>query len=301
MNRRDFLSRASTAAVGFSVIKWHPLKNLNSLVDNIGVQLYTLRDVLPKDPTGTLQAIKEAGYKQVELSDVTLLPKLQAALKNVNLAVNSSHFPTPYITGNWAPLEAFGVKAPEKKDFEHIVELAASHDLRYLVFPYLFPQDRGGLDFYKSLAEKLNKAGEQAKAAGVGLCYHNHAFEFQPMEDTSPFQILIEELEPDLVNFELDIFWVSVAGLDPAGFIRKHKSRIKMLHLKDKKKGMPKVYNESITEDSFQPVGAGSINFAKVLKAAEEAKVEYGFVEQDQSSDPLADIRKSIQYLKKIG
>lgn len=301
MKRRNFLSKATTAALGFSMIKWGPIKSMNSLVENIGIQLYTLRNVLPEDPTGTLQAIKEAGFKQVELSDATLLPKLQPALKSLDLAVNSSHFPAPFITGNWAPLEAFGVKAPKRKDFEYLVELAAGHDLQYLVFPYLFPQDRGGLDFYKSLAEKLNNAGEQAKAAGVALCYHNHAFEFQPMENTSPFQVLMEQLVPDLVNFELDLFWVSVAGLDPSSFINEHKERIKMLHLKDKKKGTKQAYQESaIAKDSFQPMGAGALNFKEILKSASEAGVVHAFVEQDESPNPLVDIKKSVQYLKKL-
>lgn len=301
MKRRDFLSSATTAAIGFSMIEWYPLKSMNSLIDNVGVQLYTLRNVLPDDPTGTLQAIKEAGFKQVELSDATLLPKLQPALQSLELAVNSSHFPAPFLTGNWAPLEAFGIKPPEKKEFGHLVELAVEHKLQYLVFPYLFPQDRGGLDFYKSLAEKLNKAGEEAKASGIALGYHNHAFEFQPMEDTSPFQVLIEELEPGLVDFELDLFWVSVAGLDPSSFIKEHKERIKLLHLKDKKKGTKQAYQESrIAKDSFQPVGAGILDFKEILKAASAAGVVHAFVEQDESPDPLADIKKSIQYLKQL-
>lgn len=301
INRRGFLLKTTTAAIGFSVLSFYPEKSQSPLVENIGLQLYTLRNELSADPMGTLQAIQEAGYKQVELMDVNLLSRLYPVLQSMNLSVNSSHFSSPYITGNWSPIEAFGAKTPEKKNFEYVVEMAVEHDVQYLVFPYLFPQDRGGLDFYKSLAEKLNKAGEQCKAAGINLCYHNHAFEFQPMEDSSPFQVLYQELEPDLVNFEIDVFWVSVAGFDLTSFIREHKGRIKMLHLKDKKKGTQQAYSETgLPPGSFQPVGSGVLNFKEILQAASEAKVVYAFVEQDESPDPIADIKQSIQYLKKL-
>ncbi len=300
-NRRDFLRQSGMAALCLSVLPSFSFKTKEGFLDEIGLQLYTVRDVLASDPMGTLEAIQKAGYQQVEMMDTGLLGKLGPVLKSMNLPVYSSHFSSPYITGNWEPMTAFGASVPEKKDFETVVELAAKHQLRFLVFPFLFPQDRGGLDAYKQLSEKLNRAGETCKSAGIELCYHNHSFEFQPMEKSSPFQVLTEELDPSLVNFELDVFWVSVAGMDPASFIRGHQDRIRMLHLKDKKRDTPQTYKAvSMPEDSFQPLGSGVLDFQGILDAALDAQVVYGFVEQDMASDPLASMKKSIQYLKKL-
>ncbi len=302
MNRRQFMASSTAAVAGMGLFKSSNASSLmalskSALLNNLGIQLYTLRDAIVKDPMGTLKAVKDDGYKQVELADINHMAQLQPALKDLKLAVNSSHFPNAYLTGDWAVYESMGAKVPEKKDFPHVIELATKYNLKYVVYPYIFPQERGGLDVYKKLVENLNKAGEQCKKAGISLCYHHHAFEFQPMDGTSPIQILMQQSDPDLLGFETDVFWLSVAGVDPAAFIKQHAGRIKMVHLKDKKKGTSKVYNESIPEDSFQPVGSGSIDFAAILEAADEAKVTYAFVEQDQSSNPMADIKKSIQYL----
>ncbi len=302
LNRRHFLQQAGAAAVGLPMLRFAAYRPTSALTENLGLQLYTVREQLQSDPMGTLTAIKEAGYRQVELMDASLLPKLFPVLQSMELAVNSTHVLGPYFTGNWKPMAAFGVEPPPKDTtFDTMLELAVKYKLRYLVFPFLFPEERGGLDDYKKLSEKLNEAGEKCQAAGISLCYHNHSFEFQPMDGSSPFKVLYQELDPKLVNFEIDVFWVSVAGLDPVAFIREHQARIKLLHLKDKKKGAPQTYRAmSMPHDSFQPVGAGVLDFKAILKAADEAGVAYSFVEQDQSANPLESIRQSIAYLKKL-
>lgn len=301
MKRRSFLHKAGAAALGMSMMRYNALHK-NPLVENIGLQLYTLRDELQLDPMKTLEVIREAGYKQLELMDTALLSRIHPVLQEMGVAVNSTHFLSPYLTGNWEPLAAFGLKSPPKThSFDTVLEEVAERNIRFLVFPFLFPEERGGLDEYKRLSEKLNEAGEKCKAAGVSLCYHNHSFEFQPMEESSPFDVLYQETDPDLLNFELDVFWVSVAGFDPASFIREHKSRIKLLHLKDKKEGTPQTYKAiSMPKDSFMPVGAGVLDFKEILSAASEAQVAHAFVEQDESADPVAGIRQSIRYLKQM-
>ncbi len=134
------------------------------------------------------------------------------------------------------PLVATGGRQPSAVyTFKRAVEQAAEYGLTDLVFPYVYPEDRGGIDVYKRLAEKLNQAGEVCQQAGIQLSYHPHAFEFQSMEDTSPFQLLMEGTDAALMHLEVNVFWVSVAGLDPAQFIREHGERVRMLHLTDKK------------------------------------------------------------------
>ena len=299
LSRRRFVQTTAAAAAGMSLPGFsrelsHPL------VDNLGLQLYTVREPLVAQPQQTIEAIRTAGYRQVELFDTQLLPKLHPVFNGLGIAINSSHFLPPLITGNWNPLVSTGVKPPPADyTFERVVEQAAQYGLTDLVFPYLFPEDRGGIDIYKKLAEQLSKAGEICQRSSIQLSYHNHAFEFQAMEDTSPFQLLMEGTDAALVTLEVDVFWVSVAGMDPAKFIRDHAGRVRMLHLKDKKEGLSTTFlDSSLPPDAFRPVGSGVLNFPEILRAAEAVGVEYAFVEQDHSPDPLAAIEQSSTYLK---
>lgn len=299
LSRRRFMQATAVATVGvslpgFSRERKHPL------IDSLGLQLYTVRDPLVAHPQQTIEAIRAAGYRQIELFDTQLLPKLHAVFKGLGITINSSHFLPPLITGNWNPLVSVGVKQPPADyTFERAVEQAAQYGLTDLVFPYLFPEDRGGIGVYKKLAEKLNRAGKVCQQAGIQLSYHNHAFEFQAMENTSPFQLLMEGTDAALMTFEVDVFWVSVAGIDPAAFIREHAGRVRMLHLKDKKEGIPTSFlDSSLPSDAFQPVGSGVLDFAEILRAAEAVGVKHCFVEQDQSPDPLVAIQQSSAYLK---
>lgn len=299
--RRDFLKQAGllTAVAAFPAIS---LPEASDFIDQLGLQLYTVRDVLAEKPQETLEAIRNAGYKQVELYDSQLLPRLQPVLKSLGIGVNSTHFLSPLLTGNWQAVTAFGA-APPPADYtlQKAIDQAAEYGLSYFIFPFLYPQERGGLDDYKALAEKLNATGETCRQAGLQLGYHNHSFEFQPMDGASPMEVLLSETDPELLCLELDIFWVSVAGLDPAAYIRQHANRIQLLHLKDKKKDTPPTYRAfTLPPESFQPVGSGVIDVAKVLEAAQESGVKYVFVEQDVSSDPLADIQKSSKYLQNL-
>ncbi len=261
LSRRQFVQATAAAAAGMSLTGFsHPRNHQHPLIDNLGLQLYTVRDALAAQPQQTIEAIQAAGYRQVELFDTQLLPKLHPVFKGLGIAINSSHVLPPLITGNWNPLVSMGVKQPPADyTFERAVEQAAEYGLTDLVFPYLFPPDRGGIDVYEALAEKLNRAGEVCQRSGIQLSYHNHAFEFQTMEDTSPFQLLWKGTDAALVTFEVDVFWVSVAGLDPTEFIRDHAARVRMLHLKDKKDGLSTSFLDStLPPDAFQPVGSGS-------------------------------------------
>jgi sugar phosphate isomerase/epimerase len=153
----------------------------------------------------------------------------------------------------------------------------------------------------KALAGKLNKAGEKARAAGLKFCYHNHAFEFEPMDGSMPAHAMFHALDPELVDLELDIFWLSVAGQDPVEMLRQMAGRAPLVHLKDKASGTETRYNESVPRTTFKEVGNGVIDWVKVLQAADTAGVKHFFVEQDQTpGDPVESLRQSFAYLKKL-
>jgi len=153
----------------------------------------------------------------------------------------------------------------------------------------------------KALAEKLNKAGEKCRAAGLSLCYHNHAFEFEPMDGTTRFQVLLDTLDKKLVGLELDVFWVSVAGRDPVEILKQTSGRVHLLHLKDKAQGTPVMYKESVPASTFKEVGHGTLDWPAILRAAESAGVQHYFVEQDQTpGDPVESLRQSYDYISKL-
>ncbi len=279
--RRQFLQAGSAAAV---LSLTASAKQLRAA----GVQLYTVRSILPKQPAETLKAIEEIGYREVEATFDNLdriWPALQAtALKPVSIHLNEAT-----------------IMRGKDDDIARAVDKVKQHGFQYAVFPYLQPADRGGLDKIRALAEKLNKAGERCRAAGITFCYHNHAFEFEPMEGTTPFQVLVDSLDKKLVGLEVDVFWVSIAGHDPVELLKKVSGRVHLVHLKDKAQGTPVMYKESVAAGAFKEVGHGVIDWPEVLRAAESAGAEHFFVEQDQTpGDPVESLRQSFGYISKL-
>jgi sugar phosphate isomerase/epimerase len=254
---------------------------------NLGVQLYTVRGVIKKNPSATLQAIQEIGYTEVEAT-YDNLDQIWSALKQTKLKPISIHLDEKIFMegGNHLDTALSDVK---QRGFE------------YAVLPYIPTSERGGADVFKHLASTLNKAGERAKAQGLTLCYHNHAFEFQPMNGTTGLEILMSETQKGLVYLEMDIFWVTVAGHDPVALLKKYAGRVRLLHLKDRARGGETQYNENVPKDAFKEAGNGSIDIPAVLRAADAAGVKHYFVEQDETpGDPIASLRQSYKYLSSL-
>ena len=280
-SRREFLQATSLAAALSA-------SGRAAKLETLGVQLYTVRSVLPKKPRETLDAIRAIGYREVEATYGgldALWPVLQASgLKPVSIHLDS----TSVTKGN-----------PD--DLVPIFDKLKHLGFTYAVFPYLPPPERGGIDVIRAIAGKLNRAGEKCRAAGMTFCYHNHAFEFATEKDTTLFQVMLDHTDPKLVAFELDLFWVSVAGLDPAAMIEKLAGRVPLVHLKDKAEGTAVMYTEAVRPATFKEVGSGVMDWPKILRAAAAAKVEHYFVEQDQTpGDPVESLRKSYEYLAKL-
>jgi sugar phosphate isomerase/epimerase len=290
MNRRSFIraTAVTSMALGQSG-RLFALEAENSYRKNIGIQLYTLRTEIAKDPVGTLKQVAAAGFKQVELYGFPKADSMIAAARDAGLAIHSSHF-------EWDAV--VNPKDAAMSDFSRILDKAKETGLTDLVIPFLLEPNRKTLDDYKKVAENSNKAAAMSKAAGIQLSYHNHNFEFEPKEGgKSGYDIFIEEFSPDM-HFEIDVFWVKAAGLDPAALIKKLTGRVSQLHLKDLKEGIAlPSYQTSLPADAFQELGDGIIPMEPIIVAAKAAGVRHCHVEQDQSPDALASIRKSIAYL----
>ncbi|MBI3208871.1 MAG: TIM barrel protein [Candidatus Solibacter usitatus] len=278
MQRRQFLSAAAVSAAMTASAR---------TLSTVGAQLYTVRSVLPEKPLETLQAIEEIGFKEVEVVGGSL-PAIWPHLQQTKLKAVSVHLDTGLF-----------LRTPEK--LPAAIEDAAKRGFRFAVCPYIAPQDRGGVEVIKRLADSLNKAGEKCNAAGLTLAYHNHAFEFEPAGSGTLLDVLMQNADAKLVQLELDIMWVKVAGVEPVSVIEKYGKRVALMHLKNVKAGIPSRYNEGIPRDGFAELDKGVIDMAPVLAAAAKAGVKHYFIEQDQTpGNPLDSLRQSFAHISKL-
>jgi len=281
ISRREFVQVSSTT---FALSMTAAARQLKT----VGVQLYTVRKVLPRKSTETLRAIEAIGYREVEATYASLdqiWPALQATkLKPVSIHIDSNLI----------------LKATSD-DLRQAIDQVKQHGFAYAVFPYLPPSERAGLDQMRAFADKLNHAAELCHSVGLRFCYHNHAFEFEPMDGATRLQVLIDNTDKKLVGFELDVFWVSVAGQDPTELLHKLSGRVPLIHLKDKASGTQVMYKESVPRTAFKEVGNGVLDWTNILRAAQSAGVSHYFVEQDETpGDPVDSLRQSFTYLSKL-
>jgi sugar phosphate isomerase/epimerase len=267
-----------------------------------GVQLYTVRDIVLKRPLETLQAIADMGYHEVEMLRDQVIP-LAPYLKRVGLQPVSMHFETPLLTENWKAWKDADMPPIEPRvTFNEAVAVARDHGFKYIVFNYLAPEERLGLDFYGALSDKLNAAAQTCRLAGLRFCYHNHDFEFEPKPSRKAMDILLERLDKNLIGLEVDTFWVSMAGVDAAAFLRQNIGRVELVHLKDRAPGTPVHYDiATVPNNTFRELGSGDLPLREILSAASQAGAKHYFVEQDFSSDPIRSLRQSYTHLRKLG
>jgi sugar phosphate isomerase/epimerase len=279
MNRRQLLASLAAGSLSLQAKK----------LKKIGCQLYTLRSVIDAQPKVIFDQLQGAGYDEVEAVRANL-PKIWDALKASKLKPISLHIDTRLFTVEQDKLGA-------------ALDDAKVKGFKYVVCPYIAPADRGGVEVIKKLADTLNKAGAQCKAAGTQLCYHNHAFEFEPVAGGKGnlLDVLMESTDPALVGLEFDIMWAAVGGVDPIEVLTKYKGRVPLMHVKDLGPNITVRYNEKVPKEAFKEAGAGILELPKILKAGNEAGTKHFFVEQDQTpGDPMASLKQSIAYLKKL-
>lgn len=278
-DRREFIG-AAAGAVGAACMPpllpslRPPLQTADQLGD-IGVQLYTVRTLLEKDFDGTLAQIAKIGYKEVEFAGYydRKPDALRKQLDTLGLAAPSAHVGLDALGDNWSRT---------LDDAESL-----GHD--YLVVAWLDEKDRSTLDALRSTIEKFNRAGEEATKRGIGFAYHNHDFEFTPIDDRMPYDVLLAECDPDNVLFEMDLFWITKGGQDPARYFDQYPGRFPMVHVKDMGAG------QQMTD-----VGAGRIDWARIFSKHEDAGIQHYFVEHDEPADPMASISTSYRYLRAL-
>jgi sugar phosphate isomerase/epimerase len=241
--------------------------------DQISLQLYTVRDEISRDMPGTLRKISEIGYPAVEFAGYgNLTPQgLKNILDDLDLRTSGVH----------VPLDSW------ERNPETVIADMQALDCYHAVLPSAPPERRGDEASVARLAEDLNRWGELCRREGVGFSYHNHDFEFASLGRTTMWDVLVRETVPDLVELELDLYWIKYAGTDPESVLRDVGNRVSLVHLKD-----------MAPDDSLSdlPVGEGTMPWNELLETA-AAGVEWYIAEQDNPRDALEDVRSSLRYL----
>lgn len=271
MHRKDFIKLSSLGFLGLYSCGISPFKKRQN---TLAIQLYTVRDAMSTDPEKTLERLAAMGFTGLEIYayNSTFFGKtpqeFQRILKNTGLRVISSH----HITGNFNKGQGTLLYNWEKS-----VEDLHFIGSEYMVCSYLFPEERT-LENYKKLPELLENSGKVTKEAGIQFAYHNHDFEFEKFDDNrNVYDFILENSSPELVKMELDLYWISKAGIDPLMYFEKYPGRFPLWHVKDMKAG---------TKD-FTEIGNGTIDFERIFKAGKQAGLQYWFLEQDSSDKDI--------------
>ncbi|MDE2653804.1 MAG: sugar phosphate isomerase/epimerase [Gemmatimonadetes bacterium] len=280
MDRKDFLRVAGLGVLAGCARGDAPAAGdggragLEPPLDVIGVQLYTVRALMSEDVAGTLDAVAAIGYREVEFAGYFghSPNEVRQWLDAAGLTSPATHVGIPELTGT-------GLEAS--------METAHTLGQRWLVLPSL-PGDMQTADGYREAAEILNTAGAAAGEADLRIGYHNHAFEFDTVgeDGETGYDLLLQHLDPSLVDLEIDFHWTAAGGVDSAALLRDNPGRFPLCHLKDMS-----------TDGRMADVGAGVIDWAAIFALSETAGLRHYFVEHDQPADPLASIEASYRYL----
>jgi sugar phosphate isomerase/epimerase len=289
MNRRTFLKTTGTVSAATllsSRLGWAA----GHKIDKVGVQLYTVRDLMQKDFEGTIAKVAQIGYKEVEFAGY-----FGRTGKQVRAVIDKNGLKAPSTHVQYDELDA---------KFPSVIETSKEIGLDYIICPWI-PEDlRKSPDIWKQASEKFNKCGEQTKKAGMQFGYHNHWFEFLPVDGKLPYDQLLADCDPNLVKMELDLCWITVAGADPLAYFNKYPGRFPLVHVKDIKKIPPvsesggQNFGDSLKD--MTAVGNGIIDWKKIFAQSDKAGIKHYIVEHDKPEDSIQSITESYQYLSKL-
>src|SRR5579862_435633 len=290
MNRRTFLETATTvtaATLLTSRLGWAAGEHK---IDKVGVQLYTVRDQMKADFDGTIAKVAQIGYKEIEFAGYfgRSGQQVRAALDKNGLTGVSTH-----------------VQYDELDEkFPSVIETSKAIGLEYIICPWIPVELRKSPDIWKQASSKFNKCGEQSKKAGLQFGYHNHWFEFLPVNGKLPYDELLADCDADLVKMEMDLCWITAAGSDPIKYFEKYPGRFPLVHVKDIKKKPPvseaggQDFGDSMKD--MTSVGNGIIDWKKIFAYSQKAGIKHYIVEHDKLENPFESITQSYQYLEKL-
>ena len=277
-DRRKFLQN-SLSFVTFSLINSHSSLNAASLMDsnlsNIGIQLYTVRDLMAENLPLTIQRIADIGYKEVEFAGYfgKTAKEIKTILSDNGLKSPSTHIEMDAIYNN-----------PNKA-----IDTALEVGHEYIVMAWLSDSERQNIDQYREYVDIYNLFGEKCNQNGLKFAYHNHDFEFNTLDGEVPMDLLLDKTDPNNVLFELDMYWVNKAKKDPKFYINRYPGRFPLWHIKD-------MASNSMMAD----VGDGVINFSEIFSLSNISGLKHYFVERDDPSDSILSAERSYNAMLKL-
>ncbi len=284
---RQYSRREALGALGLLALTCHPLLSVAATKRrgprrSMALQLYTLREPARKDLADTLKKVREMGWKYVQWSGMPNLPaeKIRAALETAGLKAMAAH----------TAVEPF------EKDFEASVKFWKTVGVKYVGPGGMMDDCKASLADWLKGAARLDQLGAKLRAVGLGLSYHNHAWEFEkfPGDNRCKLDILMESTKPKNLKAELDVAWVYVGGADPAAYIRKCKGRCPVIHAKDV------VRASNGKKQQFKPLGQGELNWPEIFAAGDEAGIQWYVYEQDSGEgSPFDYTQASYEFLAK--
>lgn len=291
LNRKKFINIAGVTAAGIVFPSLAGKLFASNLFDNkkkiksFGLQLYGVRNLLDTNPGSVLKQVAAMGYRQVEA--------FEHAKLGLYLGMGNTGFKT-FLNDTGLKLPSVHVNV--YKDFEKKVEEAAAIGVKFFIYNWEGPGKT--LDDYKRMADEFNTKGEFCKQHGLCFTFHNHDFTFTKMDGVLPQEWLLEHTDKNLVDFQVDLYWVIAAGQDPVAHINKYPDRYKLCHFKDRSAGATEREGKAICE-----LGTGTINFADILNKTRHSSIKYYIVDQDTCNDridPLQCLRVDAEYMKKL-
>ncbi len=296
MNRRDFTKTSAMAALSAAFLpNFEKLSAFAPDNRHIGVQLWSVKDDMEADASQTIIEISKMGYTDIE---TFLMPggekgkifgmnakEFKTLLKNLEIKSPSGHYPLPF--------KNQGEKDPLNDEAKRLVDFAALLGQKYVVLPYVMPNDRSPENFAK-VALTLNKASEYAKTVNESMtvCYHNHDFEFlTKVGDQTAYEFLLTNTAPE-VMFEMDVYWVNKAKANCIDLFKKYPGRFPLLHMKDM---------ADTTERETIEIGEGLIDFEAIIKEKRTSGAKYYFVELEHYQDtPMKGIKTCYKAMDKL-
>jgi sugar phosphate isomerase/epimerase len=289
IDRRSFLGNLAIGLAAAPAVAFAAASPQQRRLNRIGMQLYTVRDAMAKDVDGTLARVAAIGFKEVEFAgyfDKTP-QQIKATLARLGLTTPSTHVAYTTIASGW----------------QKVLDDSKATGHEFVVIPFLDEAVRKTIDDWKRIAAAFNTAAEASRKAGLKFAYHNHHFEFVPVGGRVPFDVLLEECDRGLVQFELDLCWTAVAGQDPLTLFQRYPGRFPMVHLKDLKRTPPRLPGETgmIPFERVFPdladVGQGIIDWTRIFAQSAQAGTTHYFVEHDTPADAFASLTAGYKYL----
>ncbi len=299
--RREFLKTAGAVAAGTMILPFgcSPKKGKEEAATaeapakkakDIGIQIYTLRNQIQEEGLEkVLEKVAATGYKWIEAYGYENRKFLGKTPKELNNLITGLGMSMPSVH-SVTEVSSEGGKDAILDQMKTTAEDAIAAGAKYLVWAWLKEEDRQSLDDYKRHIETWNKFSEVCKEAGIQFAYHNHDFEFIVYDGVKPYDLIMKETDPDLMKFEMDLYWITKAGEDPVEYFKKNPGRYALWHVKDMYPG----------DKFFAPVGKGSIDFKRIFENRDLAGMKYFFVEQDSTREgvsPYDTIKVSWDYL----